>query len=63
MEAWREMGDPRAASPILCEDQRRLGAEPACNELDDPQDEPGGHSCRTRFATRPPGTLYGSSGR
>ena len=27
MEAWRGMGDPRAASPILCEDQRRLGAE------------------------------------
>ena len=27
METWREMGDPRAASPILCEDQRRLGAE------------------------------------
>src|SRR5215207_3662524 len=27
MEAWREMGNPRAASPILCEDQRRLRAE------------------------------------
>ena len=34
MEAWRGMGDPRAASPILCEDQRRPGAEPACNEHD-----------------------------
>jgi hypothetical protein len=38
-------------------------ASPACNELDGPQDTPGGRSAGLGFATRPPGTLYGSSGR
>jgi hypothetical protein len=35
----------------------------ACNELDGPQDEPGGRSAGLGFATRPPGILHGSSGR
>jgi hypothetical protein len=26
--AWRGMGDPRVASPILCEGQHRLGLAP-----------------------------------
>jgi hypothetical protein len=38
-------------------------AMPACNELDGPQDEPGGRSAGLGFARRPPGILHGSSGR
>jgi hypothetical protein len=38
-------------------------ARPACNELDGPQDTPGGRSAGLGFARRPPGILHGSSGR
>jgi hypothetical protein len=52
MEAWRGMGDPRAASPMLV--KISAGQEPSqlvtsMTSLDGPQNEPGGHNCRTRL--------------